>query len=156
MRRLLGDLRSGKSCLCLFPQAQLAGAPATAEALLDELLHELADFVLVPAPGGGAVPDDRVPAPSPPAHSDPWGGMDPILDYDDGLSAFSAVRTHSAAVPEARATTAPDLRWEGPDFHALANRIGKATRPPTRTGGGPGSRDYLNVSPLPRTPAQPG
>ncbi|MCX4529153.1 hypothetical protein [Streptomyces sp. NPDC012746] len=125
MRRLLGDLRAGKSCLCLFPQAQLTGVPAAAEALLDELLHELADFVLVPAPGDGAAPGSLAPAPPPPAPSDPWGGTDPILDYDDGLSAFSAVRAHDAAVPQARAASAPDVQREESGVPALADRIAK-------------------------------
>ncbi|MFD0265773.1 hypothetical protein ACFVGY_04140 [Streptomyces sp. NPDC127106] len=125
MRRLLGDLRSGRSCLCLFPQARSTGAPAAAEALLDELLHELADFVLVPASGDGTAAGSLTPAPPPPAPSDPWGGTDPILDYDDGLSAFSAVRTRSAAVPRSRAAPAPDVQREEPGFHALADRIVK-------------------------------
>ncbi|MEU0672241.1 hypothetical protein ABZ330_05020 [Streptomyces sp. NPDC006172] len=100
MRRLLDDLRSGRSCLCLFPQAGATGVPAAAEALLDELLHELADFVLVPAPGDVVARGDLArPAPpsSPPVQSSLWGGMDPILDYDDGLAAFSTVRTGSTA-----------------------------------------------------------
>ncbi|MFJ9642179.1 hypothetical protein ACWEPM_08850 [Streptomyces sp. NPDC004244] len=125
MRRLLGDLRSGRSCLCLFPQAQLTGAPADVEALLDELLHELADFVLVPAPGDGTEPGHLLPAPPPPVAPDPWGDMDPILDYDDGLAAFSAVRTRYAAVPRARTASAPDVRREEPAFPCLADRIVK-------------------------------
>jgi hypothetical protein len=141
-RRLLSDLRSGRSCLCLFPEAQVAGAPATAEALIDELLHELADFVLVPAPGAGAASGIRVPAPSPGALWGPSGGMDPILDYDDGLSAFSTVRALNATVPQAGMTgpqeltaretgqrtglaPAPDVQGEESGCHALADRIGK-------------------------------
>ncbi|WP_327256577.1 hypothetical protein [Streptomyces sp. NBC_01244] len=125
MRRLLADLRSGRSCLCLFPQTQLTGEPAAVEDVLNELLHELADFVLVPAPGDDAARGSLAAAPPVPLPSSPWGGgLDPILDYDDGLSAFSAVRTRSAAVPGARAP-APDGPPEGATFHDLADRIVK-------------------------------
>ncbi|MDH6539746.1 hypothetical protein [Streptomyces sp. SPB4] len=125
MRRLLGDLRAGRSCLCLFPQAHLTGSPAAAEVLLDELLHELGDFVLVPAPGDGAPARSATPVPPPPVWSDPWGGMEPILDYDDGLSAFSGVRTRNAAVPQTRAAPAPEVRREDPGYHSLVDRIVK-------------------------------
>ncbi|MGW7428894.1 hypothetical protein ACWGIN_05020 [Streptomyces sp. NPDC054861] len=135
-RRLLGDLRSGKSCLCLFPEAQVSGTPAAAEALIDELLHELADFVLVPAPGGGAAPGARVPAPPPAVHGDPWGGMEPILDYDDGLSAFSTVRTQIAAVPPARTAPAPHVQDEEPGYPGLPDRIEK------ELGGSAGDQDW--------------
>lgn len=125
MRRLLDDLRSGRSCLCLFPQTQLTGEPAAMEALLNELLHELADFVLVPAPDDGAARGSLAAAPPVPVPSSPWsGGLDPILDYDDGLSAFSAVRTRNTAVPGTR-TSAPDVSPEEPTIHDLADRIVK-------------------------------
>ncbi|MFF8535723.1 hypothetical protein ACF07B_27880 [Streptomyces sp. NPDC015532] len=124
-RRLLGDLRSGRSCLCLFPQARPTGVPAVAEALLDELLHELADFVLVPGPGDGVAPGSLAPPPPSPVPADPWGGMDPILDYDDGLSAFSAVATKNATVAPARPASARDGRREEPGPHTLGDRIVK-------------------------------
>ncbi|RZU18075.1 hypothetical protein EV567_2997 [Streptomyces sp. BK239] len=135
MRRLLDDLRSGKSCLCLFPQAGVTGAPAAAEALLDELLHELADFVLVPAPGDVVARGDlarSAPPSPPPVRSSLWGGMDPILDYDDGLAAFSTARTgstavapHPAAVAPPRAASAPEVQSEEPGVDSLADRIVK-------------------------------
>ncbi|WP_329298309.1 hypothetical protein OG410_06910 [Streptomyces sp. NBC_00659] len=125
MRRLLGDLRSGRSCLCLFPQTQPTGVPVVAEVLLDELLHELADFVLVPGPGDGVAPGGPGPAPPPPVLADPWGGMDPILDYDDGLSAFSAVATKNSTVARARSASARDSLREEPGLHTLGDRIVK-------------------------------
>ncbi|WP_030958774.1 hypothetical protein [Streptomyces sp. NRRL S-378] len=125
MRRLLGDLRSGRSCLCLFPQAQLTGAPVTVEALLDELLHELADFVLVPAPSDDPAHGGFVPAATPPVPPRPWDGLDPILDYDDGLSAFSSMRKSRAEIPQARSAPAPAARREETGFHPLADRIVK-------------------------------
>lgn len=152
MRRLLGDLRAGRSCLCLLPQVHLTGEPATAEALLEELLHELADFTLVPAPGDGVPSRSPGPAPPPPAYADPWGGMDPILDYDDGLSAFSGVRTRNPAVPPARTAPAPDGRRQEPGPDSLADRIVKelgdsASGPDRWHGGTEGLLERLTAAP---------
>ncbi|MFJ9742285.1 hypothetical protein [Streptomyces sp. NPDC101166] len=127
-RRLLDDLRSGRSCLCIFPQAGATGVPAVAEALLDELLHELANFVLVPAPGDVVARGDLArpaPPPPPPVPSPQWDGMDPVLDYDDGLATFSAMRTVSTAVAPPRAASAPEVQPDEPGVDSLADRIVK-------------------------------
>ncbi|MFG2115642.1 hypothetical protein ACGFRB_23945 [Streptomyces sp. NPDC048718] len=123
MRRLLADLRSGRSCLCLFPQAGPTEVPAAAESLLDELLHELADFILVPASGDGA--GYEAPAPPSPAPSPSWDGLETILDYDDGLSGFSVTGAGTAPVPQARVGSATGVRWVEPGVHPLAERIVK-------------------------------
>ncbi|HEY5833834.1 hypothetical protein [Streptomyces sp.] len=85
--RLRADLRSGRSCLWLLPRAASRGPGCAAERLLDELLHEVNDFLLLP-PGdnGRAVP---VPAPASASARPPrWSGTVPTIDFDDGLSAL--------------------------------------------------------------------
>ncbi|MEU8774916.1 hypothetical protein [Streptomyces sp. NPDC048606] len=135
-RRLLEDLRSGRSCVCLFPQGRSSGVPTVAGALLDELLHELADFVLVPAPGDGARAEVRAPAPSVRVAATAWGDGDPVLDYDDGLSAFSTARTPTAALPAPRAPSVPAVRHEEPGYGSLADRIVKELGDPAFDRGG--------------------
>ncbi|MFF8694424.1 hypothetical protein ACF08W_19700 [Streptomyces sp. NPDC015144] len=78
--------------------------------------------------------------------------MDPILDYDDGLSAFSGARTRNAAIPQTRAAPAPEVRRKERGLHSLADRIVKelgdfASGVDGWHGGTEGLLDRLTVSP---------
>ncbi|RSS84761.1 hypothetical protein EF903_23185 [Streptomyces sp. WAC05292] len=126
--RVLEDLRAGRSCLCMLPRTPAGGAGAAA--VLDELLHELGDFVLLPAPGpadaadpGGAGLPGPPAAAAPPAGG-PWSDTAPVLDYDDGLSAFGARPRGGGPAPPAAVSTA------GREAAAAHGRRGG-------TGGGP-------------------
>ncbi|WP_284574250.1 hypothetical protein [Streptomyces sp. 2P-4] len=108
--RVLEDLRAGRSCLCLLPRTPAGGADAAA--VLDELLHELGDFVLLPAPGpadaaaprGAGLPGPPAAAAPPPGG--PWTDTAPVLDYDDGLSAFGVGPRGGGPVPSDAASAA--------------------------------------------------
>ena len=85
--RLLADLNGGRSCLWLVPRTLLEGPDSPAERLLGEVMHELTDFILLPADDPAA--PRPVFRPSPPSARVPsqerWSGLAPVLDYDDGL-----------------------------------------------------------------------
>lgn len=104
LRRLLDDLRRGRSCLCLLPDVHFTPRDAPAEALLGELLHELGDFLLVPPAERDHV--TRVPPPRV-SHGAPWAGTGPLLDYDDGLSDFGPHVAPTARIPAAREAVRP-------------------------------------------------
>jgi hypothetical protein len=104
LRRLLADLRAGRSCLWLLPRAHTGGPGCPADTLLDELLHELGDFLLLPP----ADLDRTVTSLPPPSALSPaprWSGLAPLLDYDDGLSDFGfPARDRAPTEPEVPAT----------------------------------------------------
>jgi hypothetical protein len=86
--RLRDDLYAGRSCLWLLPQAQVEQPHGTADGLLEELLHELGDFLLLPSTGLERPPARPDPAPVPPQETSQWSGLVTLLDFDDGMSDF--------------------------------------------------------------------
>ncbi|MGY5059233.1 hypothetical protein ACWDFR_35090 [Streptomyces sp. 900105755] len=105
--RLLADLNSGRSCLWLLPRKLLEGPDCPAERLFDELLHELADFVLLPPDDPAAPLAFRPLMPAQPPAPTRWSGLAPVLDYDDGLSDLFSVTAPSPAEPETSTPPTP-------------------------------------------------
>lgn len=126
--RLLTDLNSGRSCLWLLPRKLLEGPDCPAERLFDELLHELADFVLLPPDEPTARPafrplvSDQPPAPA------RWSGLAPALDYDDGLSDLFSGTAPSPAEPEP-----PPLPTPAEALARLLERLAKELDSTART-----------------------
>ncbi|MEU6158235.1 hypothetical protein [Streptomyces sp. NPDC047130] len=111
--RLVNDLRGGRSCLLLLPSSLLDGPEPVSERLLDELLHELDEFVLLPPADGDVHTPDAAPAtpPVPAPRTAPdatlWSGLAPVLDYDDGLGGLFTSVPSSGAVTRSQPTRAP-------------------------------------------------
>ncbi|ARQ68821.1 hypothetical protein [Streptomyces marincola] len=82
--RLLADLENGRSCLWLLPRKVLDDR-GRADRLLDDVLHELPDFVLVPPDAPLARTPARAMPPARPPASGRWSGLAPVPDFDDGL-----------------------------------------------------------------------
>ncbi|MEV4194751.1 hypothetical protein AB0J65_25640, partial [Streptomyces toxytricini] len=144
--RVLEDLRAGRSCLCLLPRTPAGGADAGA--VLDELLHELGDFVLLPAPGPADAADPpAAELPMPPVG--PWTDTAPVLDYDDGLSAFGVRPRAGEPVPSAAASR------EAP---AAPGRADRTARGPGAAASAPtwGRENPLPHGPAAGTPEEPG
>ncbi|MET8288377.1 hypothetical protein ABZV80_24415 [Streptomyces sp. NPDC005132] len=105
--RVLADLNRGRSCLWLLPRKLLEDPDCPADRLFDELLHELADFVLLPSddPAVPPIVRPRMPTLAPaPAR---WSGLAPVLDYDDGLSDLFSVTAPPPAEAEPSAPPTP-------------------------------------------------
>ncbi|GGT24623.1 hypothetical protein GCM10010286_57510 [Streptomyces toxytricini] len=136
--RVLGDLRAGRSCLCLLPRTPAGGADAGA--VLDELLHELGDFVLLPAPRPQDAADPpAAELPMPPAG--PWTDTAPVLDYDDGLSAFGVRPRAGEPVPPAAAS------------RGAATALGRADRAANGPGAAASAPAWGREAPHPHGPA---
>ncbi|MFF8830309.1 hypothetical protein [Streptomyces sp. NPDC015131] len=84
LARLLDDLHSGRSCLWLLPRSMLKDAGNPADRLLDDVLHELADFLLLPSDESPA-PASAPSLPSAGPGGGRWTGLAPAPDFDDGL-----------------------------------------------------------------------
>lgn len=160
LRRLLDDLRAGRSCLWLVPDAQIGHQGVGAEALMDELLHELGDFLLV-APGEAGADPGEAPALAGPASVPAlaptvWGGADALLDYDDGLAGFGSAPRAPAAAEDR--VVPPPVRADADLLGRLAKELPAMPReaagePEDRmeeilsrlTGGGPGTAAETRV-----------
>lgn len=105
--RLLADLRGGRSCLWLLPRSVLEEPGGRAERLLDDVLHELADFVLLPSDESLVLSPARAPAPAVPAGAARWPGLAPVPDFDDGLPDLPTACAPSFAEPEPPAPPTP-------------------------------------------------
>lgn len=105
--RLLADLDNGHSCLWLLPRRVLDDTGNRADRLLDDVLHELADFVLLPSDKLPASASARSMAPARPAASGRWSGLAPVPDFDDGLPDLLTPRVPAPAEPEPSAPPTP-------------------------------------------------
>ncbi|MGA5111923.1 hypothetical protein [Streptomyces pseudogriseolus] len=129
LAHLAHDLKRGRSCLLLLPTWLVNGPGAPSEDLLDEVLHELDDYVLLPpASTGDAAPstaDAWLPSERAAPDTARWSGLAPVLDYDDGLGDLF-VSTPSAT-PELGAPTfegGPRRQVAGPsEAEALAGLL---------------------------------
>ncbi|MEV7872664.1 hypothetical protein AB0P17_42675 [Streptomyces sp. NPDC088124] len=98
--RLLADLNSGRSCLWLLPRRVLDDTGNRADRLLDDMLHELADFVLLPLDEAPASASARSTASARSPVSGRWSGLAPVADFDDGLPDLLMARIPAPAEPE--------------------------------------------------------
>ncbi|MDQ1037657.1 hypothetical protein QFZ75_004073 [Streptomyces sp. V3I8] len=109
LARLTNDLEQGRSCLLLLPARLVNGPGSPSEDLLDEVLHELGDYVLLPPAGtGDAAPltaDTWLPSQRAAPDTARWSGLAPVLDYDDGLGDL-----FGSAPPTASELGAPPLQ----------------------------------------------
>ncbi|MFF9572653.1 hypothetical protein [Streptomyces sp. NPDC014685] len=90
--RLLADLGRGRSCLWLLPQKLLDDTGHQADRLLDNVLHELADFVLLPSAETLAPASARSTAAGRSRAVGQWSGLAPVPDFDDGLPDLPTAR----------------------------------------------------------------
>jgi hypothetical protein len=129
LARLAHDLERGRSCLLLLPTRLVNGPGAPSEDLLDEVLHELDDYVLLPpAATGDAAPstaDAWLPSQRAAPDTARWSGLAPVLDYDDGLGDLFG--SAPPATPELGAPTlqdGPGRQVAGPsEAEALADLL---------------------------------
>ncbi|WP_330338777.1 hypothetical protein [Streptomyces sp. NBC_00557] len=127
LARLAHDLERGRSCLLLLPARLVDGPGSPSEDLLDDVLHELDDYVLLPPAGTGdaAPPTADAWLPSQRAAPDTarWSGLAPVLDYDDGLGDLFGSAPPTAPEPGApprpgSASPAPPPLQGGPGRQA--------------------------------------
>jgi hypothetical protein len=141
LARLAHDLERGRSCLLLLPTRLVNGPGAPSEDLLDEVLHELDDYVLLPpAATGDAAPstaDAWLPSQRAAPDTARWSGLAPVLDYDDGLGDL-----FGSAPPATPELGAPTLqggpRWQvaGPsEAEALAGLLERLAKEVNLQGG---------------------
>lgn len=105
--RLLADLHRGRSCLWLLPHSMLKPAGDRADRLMDEVLHELSDFVLLPSDERGTSASARPPAVLRPATTGRWSGLASVPDFDDGLPDLPTARSSEPSDPEPSALPSP-------------------------------------------------
>jgi len=117
LARLAHDLERGRSCLLLLPTRLVNGPGAPSEDLLDEVLHELDDYVLLPPAATGdnapSTADAWLPSQRVAPDTTQWSGLAPVLDYDDGLGDL-----FGSAPPVRTELEAPTLQ-SGPRRQAL-------------------------------------
>ncbi|MHB9859100.1 hypothetical protein [Streptomyces sp. YIM S03343] len=123
LSRLLTDLNGGRSCLWLLPRTLLEGPNSPAGHLLDELLHELPDFILLPPDDPTAPQPVRSQAIAQLPPPERWSGLAPVLDYDDGLPDFA-----SMAVPPPVETAAPSATALPTPAEALAGLLERLSK----------------------------
>ncbi|MEU2965205.1 hypothetical protein ABZ687_09510 [Streptomyces ardesiacus] len=99
LARLLDDLHSGRSCLWLLPRSMLKDAGNRADRLLDDVLHELADFLLLPSDESPA-PVSALSLPSARPVGGRWTGLAPVPDFDDGLPDLPTAQGPARLEPE--------------------------------------------------------
>ncbi|MEU8741832.1 hypothetical protein ACFYPK_25605 [Streptomyces halstedii] len=118
--RLLADLNSGRSCLWLLPRKMLDDTDNQVDRLLDDVLHELADFVLLPSdetPGSASV---RSTVSGRPRAARQWSGLAPVPDFDDGLPDLLTARIPVPTEPGPPVPPTPAEALAG-----LLERLGK-------------------------------
>ncbi|WP_275561065.1 hypothetical protein [Streptomyces sp. 5-6(2022)] len=121
--RLLTDLHNGRSCLWLLPRSMLKESGNRADRLLDDVLHELADFVLLPSDESPAPASARSLAPAAPPARGRWSGLAPVPDFDDGLPDVPAARGPEAYASRLAAPLGPAEALAGM-LERLAKELG--------------------------------
>ncbi|EKX64217.1 hypothetical protein Sipo8835_05315 [Streptomyces ipomoeae] len=99
LARLLDDLHSGRSCLWLLPRSMLKDAGNRADRLLDDVLHELADFLLLPSDESPASAS-ALSLPSARPTGGRWTGLAPVPGFDDGLPDLPTAQSPARLEPE--------------------------------------------------------
>ncbi|PAM99604.1 hypothetical protein CJI59_22155 [Streptomyces sp. Alain-F2R5] len=151
LARLAHDLKKGRSCLLLLPTRLVNGLGAPSEDLLDEVLHELDDYVLLPPSGtGDAAPptaDAWIPSQLVAPDIARWSGLAPVLDYDDGLGDLFGSAPPTAPEPEAlRLQRGPGRHAGGPsEAEALAGLLERLAKEVNLQGGTADSDDEGDV-----------